>query len=569
LPVPPKEPQSTYSMVLAEQFFSGPSSPLLFSLFKYLFENYYAGETAREVGLDVLPKKPLLVKHKDHMYVNTYPTECLLRKAGGLGDFQQQLKVLPEDIRREFEDSQRKSILSAIGLLSKILLLLLKRPSLRKSKVDREYIRTTVPQILMGLEALGGQPKTKEEMERHYRMLMELFIQHIRSSKYGMAYCIMLSSLVQRSLEKAHIEEPEAKLLALMSGLPNEKTSEGIRELQILAKKYKMDEQVHGALNPKLEEYGRYREELLRSTQGRRFTEAFESILFRYGHRRLARDLIESSWYEEPMIPFNMLRNMVLYQDQLKLFTAREIGATKRRKATDEILKQIPIYKRRRFKSNSRYLIRYLSFRELQRFYLDMILTRLRSLFLLVGERMAKEGFIEDSQDVFFLEINEIEEYLKGKKRNLRYIAAFRRMSFRENPEKPRLYLRNKVDFDELPSFEADHIYDNVIQGEAVSAGVYKGKVKVIEHIDSGSNILPGIVLVTKSIDPGQTQVFSSAGGMILEVGGVLSHGAILAREFGIPTVARVNRATDLFSDGQEVVVNGTKGEVVLVEQKE
>ena len=84
----------------------------------------------------------------------------------------------------------------------------------------------------------------------------------------------------------------------------------------------------------------------------------------------------------------------------------------------------------------------------------------------------------------------------------------------------------------------------------------------------STSSILPGIVLVTKSIDPGQTQAFTSAGGLILEVGGVLSHGAILAREFGIPTVARVNRATTLFHDGQEVVVNGTKGEVVVIEKK-
>jgi pyruvate,water dikinase len=103
-----------------------------------------------------------------------------------------------------------------------------------------------------------------------------------------------------------------------------------------------------------------------------------------------------------------------------------------------------------------------------------------------------------------------------------------------------------------------------MIKGESVSAGSYKGRVKVIECIDSTCVISPGTVLVTKSVDPGQTQVFTQAGGLILEVGGVLSHGAILAREFGIPTVAQVNGATKIFYDGQEVLVDGTKGEVVI-----
>ncbi|MEE9151474.1 MAG: PEP/pyruvate-binding domain-containing protein [Thermoplasmata archaeon] len=568
LPVPPKEAQPTYSMVLAEQFFSGPVSPLFFSLFKFLFEEYYAGETAREVGLDALPKEPLLIRHKDHMYVNTYSTLYLLRKAGGLGNFQQQLKVLPEDIRKEFEDVKRKNVLGALGLLSKIVFLLLKRPSLRKANVDKEFIRKTVPMILSGLEKIGEQSKTEDGMESQYKMLIKLMIQHVRSSKWGLAYCIMQSSLMQRFLEKNHIADPEVKLLALMSGLSGDKTSEGIEELQILADKFKQNKYVNVTLSGKLETYEGYREELVKNPQGRQFVEAFESILFRYGHRRLARDLIEPSWSDEPMIPFNMLRNIILYQDQHNLFAARESGIEKREKVSKEILKQIPVYKRPLFRSNSRYLIRYLAFRESQRFYLDMILSRMRSFFLALGEKMVEEGLIEEKDDIFFLMIHEIEDYLKGGKKDLRYIAAFRRMTFRESPEKPGLYLRDKVDFDAISPSNADHMSGNVIKGEPVSAGTYRGKIKVIETIDSGSSILPGTVLVTKSIDPGQTQVFTSAGGLILEVGGVLSHGAILAREFGIPTVARVNKATNLFHDGQEVLVNGTKGEIVLVEKK-
>ncbi|UCG70358.1 MAG: hypothetical protein JSV09_04890 [Thermoplasmata archaeon] len=568
LPIPSKEDGPTYSMVLAEQFFSGPSSPLFFSLFKFLFEEYYAKETAQDVGLDALPKEPLLIIHKDHMYVNTFSTEYLLKKAGGLGNFQQQLRVLPEDIRKEFEDAQRKNVLGALGLLSKIALLLIKRPNLRKAKVDRDYLRKVVPEIISGLETMEDQVISMDEMEQQYKKLMELTVKHIRSSKWGMAYCIMLSSLVQRSLEKNHIKDHETKLLILMSGLLHEKTSKSIKELEILARKFQKNEHVRATLNRKLGTYEEYHNILLENSKGQMFIEAFESILHRYGHRRLARDLIEPSWFDEPMIPFNVLRNNILHGDQQKHFAAREMSVHKRQEVLEEILTQIPIYKRRRFKSNSRYLLRYLAFRELQRFYLDMIFSRMRSLFLAIGKMMVQEGVIQERQDIFFVKIDEIEDYLTGDKKDLRSISAFRKMTFRESPEKPGLYLRNGVDFNEISSSKMEYIKGNVISGESVSPGNFRGKVKVIENIDSTSSILPDTVLVTKSIDPGQTQVFTAAGGLILEVGGVLSHGAILAREFGIPTVAQVNKATILFKDGQDVVVDGTKGKVILVEKK-
>lgn len=567
LPIPLRGTHSSYSMVLAEQFFSGPASPLFYSVFKFLFEDYYAGETARDARMNVLPKEPLLIQHKDHIYVNTYPTEFLLKKGRGLGKFQQQLKVLPEDIRKDFEDQKGKNVLGALEIFFKIIFLLMKKPGLRKSKIDRDYLRKTVPEIISELEIIEGEPKTKLEMQMQYKKLIEITVNHIRLSKWGLAYCILFSSLMQRSLEKNHIRDPEIMLLALMSGLTGEKTSESIRELEILAKKYQQNEFVYDALKQEFGTYDEYRDKLLGNLRGRQFSEAFESILSRYGHRRLARDLIEPSWSSDPMIPFSMLRNNILHKKGTQ-FVREGAVLKKRNEVEKELLKQIPIYKRRRFQSNCKYLIRYLAFRELQRFYLDMIFSRMRYLFLAIGEKMNEEGLIDERDDIFFLKIIEIEEYLKGDMKNLRYTAAFRKMKFKESPEKPGLYLRNGIDFNEISPSETGHIMGNVVKGEPVSVGTFRGKVKVIENIDSTSSVSPGIVLVTKSIDPGQTQVFTQAGGLILEVGGVLSHGAILAREFGIPTVAQVNRATKIFYDGQEVVVDGTKGEIVVGDRK-
>lgn len=565
LPIPPKEAGPTYSMVMAEQFFSGPVTPLFYSLFKFLYEGYYVGETLNEGGLDAASGEPLLIRHKDHMYVSTRWTEYALDRAVGSANFQQQLKVLPEDIRKEYECDGRRKVGGALSFLLRVAALLLRKPQLSIARVDRAFMRKTVPAILSGIESLNEKTANRKGMERQYHKLIELQIRHIRASKWGMGYCILLTSLMQRFLERARIKDPGTRLLSLMSGLPKNRTVEGIEELRILSRKFKDDGDVRRILRKDRRTYHGYRKELARMEKGIRFIEAFESILSRFGHRRLARDLIAPSWSDEPMIPFIMLKNMMLGTGRNDSSAATTHGTRERKRAQSDILGTIPMYKRPLFEFLSRHLVRYVAFRELQRFYLDMILSRMRSLFLAMGDKMAKEGTIENGDDIFFLEMGEIEGYLKAGKDDLRTMAALRRLTFRESEDKPGLYLRNGVDFDSIHPLSEVQGEGRVIKGESVSGGSFRGKIRVIKNIDSCSNISAGEVLVTKSIDPGQTQAFSLAGALILEVGGVLSHGAILAREFGIPTVAQVSKATERFSDGQEVVVNGTKGEVVLV----
>ena len=565
LPVPQKEAGPTYSMVMAEQFFSGPVTPLFYSLFKFLYEGYYVGETLYEGGLDAATGEPLLIRHKDHMYVSTRWTEYALDRAVGSANFQQQLKVLPEDIRKEYECPGRRKTGGALGLLLRLFALLLRKPQLSIARVDRLFVRKTVPAILSGLGTLHEKKTGRKEIEQQYRKLIELQIRHIRASKWGMGYCILLTSLMQRFLERNHVKDPGARLLSLMSGLPKNRTMEGIEELRILSRKFKGDGDVRRILKKDRRTYRGYRKELAGMEKGVRFIEGFESILSRFGHRRLARDFIAPSWSDKPMIPFIMLKNMMLDTGGKDTPAATTHGARERRRTQREILKLIPVYKRSMFEFLSRHLIRYVAFRELQRFYLDMILSRMRSLFLVMGDEMLKEGVIENRDVIFFLEMDEVEDYLKTGKSDLRTVAALRRLTFRESEDKPGLYLRNGVDFDSIhPSSEVQG-EGRTIKGESVSGGSFRGKIRVIENIDSCSKISAGEVLVTRGIDPGQTQAFSLAGALILEVGGVLSHGAILAREFGIPTVAQVNRATERFSDGDEVVVNGTKGEVVIM----
>src|SRR5436309_16002401 len=101
------------------------------------------------------------------------------------------------------------------------------------------------------------------------------------------------------------------------------------------------------------------------------------------------------------------------------------------------------------------------------------------------------------------------------------------------------------------------------LHGSAASPGVVTGRARVISS-PQGAHLEPGEVLVAPSTDPGWTPLFLTAGGLVMEMGGMMSHGAVVAREYGIPAVVAVAGATDQIVTGQRVTVDGSAGTVTL-----
>ena len=98
--------------------------------------------------------------------------------------------------------------------------------------------------------------------------------------------------------------------------------------------------------------------------------------------------------------------------------------------------------------------------------------------------------------------------------------------------------------------------------GLPASAGRIKGRVKVLDSVLESDKLKKGDILVTGQTDPGWAMVFPLIGGLIVERGGALSHGAIVAREFGIPAVVGVENASSLLEDFQMVIVDGDQGKI-------
>jgi pyruvate,water dikinase len=106
---------------------------------------------------------------------------------------------------------------------------------------------------------------------------------------------------------------------------------------------------------------------------------------------------------------------------------------------------------------------------------------------------------------------------------------------------------------------------DNVFEGLAVSPGKVEGRARVITRIEEIGKIQKGEILVSSNTDPSWTPAFIVVAGLVLETGGVLSHGAIISREYGIPAVTFVPHATEVIQTGQRIAVDGDQGIVTIL----
>ena len=197
--------------------------------------------------------------------------------------------------------------------------------------------------------------------------------------------------------------------------------------------------------------------------------------------------------------------------------------------------------------------------RELPKFMLIRnIFTPMRALLRPVGEELAAAGRLEHGEDIYFLTLAEARAAVAGA--DMRAAVAAHRAEFeRERARKriPRVLLSDGTDA-EVALVEA---VEGALRGSPASPGSVTGKARVILS-PRGAHLEPGEILVAPSTDPGWTPLFLTAGGLVMEMGGMMSHGAVVAREYGIPAVVGVPDATERIATGDIITVDGSSGAV-------
>ncbi len=183
-----------------------------------------------------------------------------------------------------------------------------------------------------------------------------------------------------------------------------------------------------------------------------------------------------------------------------------------------------------------------------------------RYYYLALGEHLVQRGFLDDAQDVFFLRDAEIRQLLTDNQSDFdpRLIVLKHKEDIKRYEN---IALPSVIYGDDPPPIE-DPSQDKLV-GVPTSIGHYTGKVSVVRGIKDFNKVQKGDVLVIPYSDVGWTPLFARAGAVVAELGGLLSHSSIVAREYNIPAVVSVIGATQL-QDQTLVTVNGHNGEVLI-----
>jgi pyruvate,water dikinase len=192
----------------------------------------------------------------------------------------------------------------------------------------------------------------------------------------------------------------------------------------------------------------------------------------------------------------------------------------------------------------------------------------IREIVLQSGREVAAAGVVARPDDLFFLRFAELQALAAGDERDWQGLVAERRRVYQREllrRQAPRILLSDgRAYYDGLGA----EVGEGAIKGSPVSPGVVEGVVRVVLD-PREARLAPGEILVCPGTDPSWTPLFLAAGGLVMEVGGLMTHGSVVAREYGIPAVVGVHQATRRLRTGQRVRVDGTGGTVEVLETEQ
>jgi phosphoenolpyruvate synthase/pyruvate phosphate dikinase len=179
------------------------------------------------------------------------------------------------------------------------------------------------------------------------------------------------------------------------------------------------------------------------------------------------------------------------------------------------------------------------------------------------AERLVQAGVLREKEDVFYLRFQELQDVVRTSRVDERLIRERKDAFNSYQALTPPRVLTSEGEA-VAGAYRRENLPAGALIGLAVSAGTVEGRARVILDI-AQANLEAGDILVTASTDPSWTPPFVVITGLVTEVGGLMTHGAVIAREYGLPAVVGVQQATRFIRDGQRIRVNGTDGYVEIL----
>jgi pyruvate,water dikinase len=310
-------------------------------------------------------------------------------------------------------------------------------------------------------------------------------------------------------------------------------------------------------------------DELAKLAGGREARDAIRSYLDTYGMRCVGEiDITKPRWSERPttLVPI-ILGN-------IKNF---EPGAAKRRlehgrreawKKEQELLERLRVLPdgERKAEEAKRMIDRvrtFIGYREYPKYGIVSRYFVYKQALLEEAERLVQAHVLREKEDIFYLTFQELHDAARTNQVDDQLIRQ-RKDAFRSDQAltPPRVLTSDGEVI--AGAYRRDDLPAGALVGLPVSAGTIEGRARVILDM-AEADLEAGDILVTASTDPSWTPLFVAIKGLVTEVGGLMTHGAVIAREYGLPSVVGVEHATRLIRDGQRIRVHGTDGYVEIL----
>ena len=562
------------STSLWTQRFSGErwtarATPLGWSIMQPVLHHFIHWENASHRYLNDAPASML---HRGVPYFNITIFRHLIFRLPGMAPIQFMLEFFPQEEQEELR--RRPAYLPNVGLVASIFGQVFRERRWQRYRfnflTNHKVWERYQPEFEERIAALSTEFDDPEAGLDEFRRARELVIRYVEIHLLSLLFANLSYQLLGVALRRWAGDRDHQILAALTAAPTRNRTVDGHKAIWKLAGLAQQLPAVDRAMTRR--EGPPDLTDLSRLPDGELFVEAVGEFLAEFGHRSSASwEIFAPRWADDPRQVLQMIAGYLrggLHTDPFLNEERHRVAYVAAREKLSRAIgrkrgKRYPSWRAPTTRALTELTRSYMRLRENQRFYFDQLLFQIKRIYGRVGEQLVRQGRLEHADDLILLTQDEVEALVGGALAP--DVAAERIEARRAEAERDRR--ADHPDFlvgDGMPvPSEMDE--RRVLHGMGISPGRTRGTVRVLRDLSETPKLRRGDILVTRATDPGWTPLFLTAGGLVMELGSLLSHGAVVAREYALPAVVNVTNATRRLKDGQEVALDGGQGLVYLL----
>ena len=545
-----KEPRTIYDNSNIIESYSGTTSMLTFTFARFVYEKIYtqtlkAGHIRKKVTDNLAPYlKDMLRFYDNKIYYNLNSwymlTSIFPGKKNNISYMENMMGVKTKMTKTKHV---KMSLIDLLNLGIRLKYRLSKMKKLSKKFLDK-FDEVVSPYLELEFEHYD-----EHQLLKAFKYIEENIVDDFTTPIINDVGAMMYYGKLTKYVRKLNIEDPDGFISKKVSKQGDVASTKSAPLYLAIVEKINVDKNIKNdfktlSINELIEKY--HNDSFI--------SKEIKTYIKEFGPRVMDELKLETiTLYEDPSFLYQMLKNTIINELKVEVHQAEPEPVL-----NISYLKKVKLNK---LLNKTKYFIKNRELLRLRRTYLYSVI---RKIYIRMGIIFKKKGLIKDARDIFHLKKEEIEMVVRGeidKLRNLKEVVEKRKAHLLENNEK-KTYNRI-VFFGEKELLVHDKMpQDGILRGIPSGAGVVTGKIKLVT--DPSSANLNGEIMLAKRTDPGWVMLFPMCKGMIVERGSILSHSAVVARELGIVAVVGVENATSILKDGDEVTVDGIKGEIII-----